>query len=87
MLESFAHGVPCVMSEIASRGIDFLSDDLTWLIARSPEEFAIKIAVLHNDDARVTALSERCRAYIIEHNNSEEVTDRIRAAIHRAEGR
>jgi GT2 family glycosyltransferase len=50
VLESFAHGIPCVISEVAAEGLD-LPEDLTWLIARTPGEFADKIATLHTDEA------------------------------------
>ena len=43
VLESFAHGLPCVMSEMAAEGLD-LPEDLAWLVARQPTEFAEKLA-------------------------------------------
>ena len=33
VLDSFAHGLPCVMSEVAAEGLD-LPEELAWLIAR-----------------------------------------------------
>ena len=39
VLESFAHGLPCVMSEVAAEGLE-LPEHLAWLVARTPEEFA-----------------------------------------------
>src|SRR5947209_19318347 len=34
VLDSFAHGLPCVMSEVAAEGLD-LPEELAWLIART----------------------------------------------------
>ena len=42
VLESFAHGLPCVMSEVAAEGLE-LPEDLAWLVARTPAEFAEKL--------------------------------------------
>lgn len=50
VLESFAHGLPCVMSEIAAEGLP-LEGDLTWLVAHSPEEFAEKLERVLEDEA------------------------------------
>jgi glycosyltransferase involved in cell wall biosynthesis len=80
VLESFAHGLPCVMSEIAAEGLN-LPEDLAWLVARSPEEFAVKIAALHDDDTMAVRLAGSCRAYIVENNNTDETTERMRRAI------
>ncbi len=50
VLESFAHFLPCVMSEIAAEGLP-LQGDLTWLIARTDGEFAEKLSRLLTDEA------------------------------------
>ncbi|HQT84427.1 MAG: hypothetical protein B7Z58_07700 [Acidiphilium sp. 37-64-53] len=50
VLESFAHGLPCLMSEIAAEGLP-IEGDLTWLIARTPQEFAEKLDRLLTDEA------------------------------------
>ncbi len=63
VLESFAHGLPCVMSEVAAEGLE-LAEDLAWLVARSPAEFAEKLARVHEDEAFNRALSEAGLAYI-----------------------
>jgi GT2 family glycosyltransferase/glycosyltransferase involved in cell wall biosynthesis len=66
VLESFAHGIPCVLSEVAAEGLD-LPDELGWLIARSPAEFADKIARLHDDQALNERLSRAGLTLITEH--------------------
>lgn len=63
VLESFAHGLPCVMSEIASEGLE-LPEELIWLIARSPQEFAEKLARLETDEVWNDALVAAGLAYI-----------------------
>ena len=50
VLESFAHGLPCIMSEVAAEGMN-LPSALEWSIARSPDEFASKLASVCNDEA------------------------------------
>jgi glycosyltransferase involved in cell wall biosynthesis len=80
VLESFAHGLPCVMSEVAAEGLE-LSGDLAWLVARSPAEFAEKLALVHEDEAFNRALSEAGLAYIEERYGAEVVTAALRAAV------
>lgn len=48
ILDSFAHGLPCVMTDVAAEGLN-LPGKLEWLIARTSEEFAKKICALHQD--------------------------------------
>lgn len=57
VLDSFAHGLPCLMSETAAEGMD-LPDSLQWLVARGAQEFAEKAAALDTDaqlNARLSA--------------------------------
>jgi len=61
VLESLAHGVPCVMSEMAAEGME-LPRELEWLIARNPKEFAHKLASIHED----RALNETLAAHGVE---------------------
>ncbi|MGA3004646.1 MAG: glycosyltransferase [Acetobacteraceae bacterium] len=80
VLESFAHGLPCVMSEVAAEGLE-LSGDLAWLVARSPAEFAEKLALVHEDEAFNRTLSEAGLAYIEQRYGAEVVTAALRAAV------
>lgn len=56
VLESLAHGLPCVMTEVAAEGME-LPGELEWLIARTPQEFARKLATVHEDRALNEALA------------------------------
>ena len=80
VLESFAHGLPCVMSEVAAEGLE-LSGDLAWLVARSPAEFAEKIARVHADAAFNKALSDAGLAYILVRHGAGVVMDTLREAV------
>ena len=81
VFESFAHGLPCVMSEIAAEGLD-LPDDLAWLVARSPEEFAEKMARVHADAELNQRLSDAGLAYI----EARYSATALRSALSRAAG-
>jgi O-antigen biosynthesis protein len=80
VLESFAHGLPCVMSEVAAEGLD-LPDDLAWLVATTPAEFADKIARVHEDEAFNRALSASGLAYIESRYSAAAVKEALRAAV------
>lgn len=57
VLESFAHGLPCLMTEIAAEGLP-IEGDLRWLVAKSPEEFVEKLGRLLEDGAWNASLAE-----------------------------
>ena len=80
VLESFAHGLPCVMSEVAAEGLE-LPEDLAWLVARSSAEFAEKIAQVHADEALNRKLSEAGLAYIEQRHSAAAVTEALRMAV------
>jgi GT2 family glycosyltransferase/glycosyltransferase involved in cell wall biosynthesis len=80
VLESFAHGLPCVMSEVAAEGLE-LPEDLAWLVARSPAEFAEKLARVHQDEAFNRALSVAGWRYITRRHSAETVTEALKAAV------
>jgi GT2 family glycosyltransferase/glycosyltransferase involved in cell wall biosynthesis len=80
VLESFAHGLPCVMSEVAAEGLE-LPDDLVWLVARSPAEFAEKVARVHGDEGFNRALAESGLAYVERRHSAAAVTEALRAAV------
>jgi O-antigen biosynthesis protein len=80
VLESFAHGLPCVMSEVAAEGLE-LPEELAWLVARSPAEFAEKLARVHEDAAFNGRLSEAGLAYIERRHSAGAVTEALRVAV------
>jgi GT2 family glycosyltransferase/glycosyltransferase involved in cell wall biosynthesis len=49
VLDSFAHGLPCVMTEVAAEGLP-LTKQLQWLVARDETEFAKKVVRLLEDE-------------------------------------
>ena len=50
VLDSFAHGLPCVMTPIAAEGLE-LPKVLQWLVAADAAGLAAKLRALHSDDA------------------------------------
>ncbi len=75
VLESFAHGLPCVMSEVAAEGID-LPAELGWLIARTPKEFAKKLSALHKDED-LNAQQSAYALRFIQQNFNADVVQRL----------
>jgi hypothetical protein len=57
VVSSLAHGVPCVLSEIAAEGMD-LVDGKHMLIGRDPAHFVEQIVRLHEDEVLWDALSK-----------------------------
>jgi O-antigen biosynthesis protein len=80
VLESFAHGLPCVMSEVAAEGLE-LPEDLAWLVARTPAEFAEKLARVHVDPALNRSLSAGGLAYIGQRHSAGVVQEALAAAV------
>jgi GT2 family glycosyltransferase/glycosyltransferase involved in cell wall biosynthesis len=76
VLDSFAHGLPCVMSAIAAEGLN-LPEDLLWLVAASAKDFTQKIAVLHEDDALLLRLSRSARSFIERDFSFNTITSRL----------
>lgn len=63
VLESLAHGIPCVMSPLAAEGMA-LPKALGWLVADSPEAFAEKVAQLHDEPRINDKMSREGMAYV-----------------------
>jgi O-antigen biosynthesis protein len=80
VLESFAHGLPCIMSEVAAEGFE-LPESLAWLVARTPEEFVEKIVRVHEDADFNRQLSEAGLAYIERRHSAAAVKEALRAAV------
>jgi GT2 family glycosyltransferase/glycosyltransferase involved in cell wall biosynthesis len=83
VLESFAHGLPCVMSEVAAEGLE-LPDDLAWLVALTPADFAAKVGRLHTDALFNKQTTQAGLRYIAERNSREAVRKALRVAVHGA---
>ena len=80
VLESFAHGLPCVMSEVAAEGLE-LPEALAWLVARSPEEFAVKRARVHEEEVLNRRLAEAGLKYIEQRHSAGVVAEALRVAM------
>ena len=80
VLESLAHGLPCVMTSIAAEGLE-LPEDLSWLVTDDPADFAAKVVRLHQDEAFNTALAESGLRYIAERHSAEAIKDSLRTAV------
>lgn len=72
VLESFAHGLPCVMSEVAAEGLE-LPEDLAWLVARTAAEFVEKLGRLQRDEGFNTKLAEAGLEYVGRRHSREAV--------------
>lgn len=82
ILESFAHGLPCVMTELAAEGLD-LPRHLEWLIARTPEEFTEKVLAVHQDESLNARLSAQALDYIRENYSAHVTQETLAEAISR----
>nr|WP_321985652.1 Hint domain-containing protein [uncultured Lichenicoccus sp.] len=80
VLESFAAGLPCVMTPVAAEGIG-LGADLQALVGRTPEELADRIVRLHDSAADNRALASRGVALIRSDHDEASVDQALRAAI------
>jgi len=83
VLESFAAGVPCVMSKIAAEGLA-LSPVLQELVADGAEDMARIILRFHADEAASAAARAAGLAMIAEETSEQRVIDAIAAVLPRA---
>jgi len=80
VLESFAAGVPCVMSPIAAEGIDFPAT-LAAYIGAGAEELAARIVALHTDATAHAAAAAAGLGLIGEAFGAQQVTAALQVAI------
>jgi glycosyltransferase involved in cell wall biosynthesis len=80
VLESFAAGVPCVMTPIAAEGLN-LPADLRSLVAADARGVASLIHSLHQDEAALNALALSALRFVQSHWNDATVIAALRAAI------
>jgi glycosyltransferase involved in cell wall biosynthesis len=84
VLDSFAAGLPCVMSDIAAEGLP-LAGPLIEHVARDAEDFAQLILRLHDDEAANAAAGLRARATAALFSQAN-VIAALRAALARSTG-
>lgn len=80
VLESFAHGLPCVMSKIAAEGLP-IEGDLAWLVARNDKEFAAKLARLLTDEAWNHKLADAGLAMVRDHFGTSQMIAQMQVAL------
>lgn len=83
VLESFAHGIPCVMSEIAAEGMD-LPAELQWLIAKTPDDFAKKLALMLANEEKNAEFADLGLEFISKIFSALAIERGINAAIQRS---
>lgn len=83
VLESFAHGLPCVMTPIAAEGLQ-LPAPLTWLVAEDAAGIAERLRRLEEDEALNAELSAAGLAFIRERFGEETTGAAMRAALTKA---
>jgi glycosyltransferase involved in cell wall biosynthesis len=80
VLDSLAHGLPCVMSEVAAEGLD-LPEQLGWLVARSPQEFAEKVGAVHSNSELNERMAREGLAFIAERYSALATRRALEAAV------
>ena len=80
VLESFAAGLPCVMSEVAAEGMPLVAP-LTELVGRDAADLAARILRFHDDAQANLECGSRARALVAEHFTGSRVTSNLRAAL------
>ncbi|WP_173577336.1 Hint domain-containing protein [Acetobacter fallax] len=80
VLESFARGVPCVMTPVAAEGLN-LPETLAGLVACDPETLAAQILVLHREGSSRCAHAREVRNYVRRNNDASTVAERLRAIL------
>ncbi len=63
ILEAMAMGIPCITSSMVNNAIG-ATDGETILLADTPEEFANKILLLHQDAVLYKGISDRARQFV-----------------------
>jgi glycosyltransferase involved in cell wall biosynthesis len=80
VLDSFAHGVPCIMTKLAAEGIN-LPPVLQGLVADEAADIARLIVHLHQNDAAYLAAREAGLAMVREHYNPDVVAQALGIAV------
>jgi glycosyltransferase involved in cell wall biosynthesis len=80
VLESFAAGLPCVMTSIAAEGLR-LPAPFRASIADDAANLAERIVRLHADEAAASVLAQAGSAYVAAHWNEQAVVGALKSAI------
>jgi O-antigen biosynthesis protein len=79
VLESFAAGIPCVMTTIAAEGLD-LPKPMQPLVVDEPEEIAARVAKLYRDKAEYRRIVEACKAYMSANYSAQRIDALLKEA-------
>jgi glycosyltransferase involved in cell wall biosynthesis len=79
ILNSFAAGIPCVMTPIGAEGLS-LSGELETLVGENTDELARLIVQLHDDIDGLARLSALCREFVGTQYSAQATTIALRAA-------
>jgi O-antigen biosynthesis protein len=80
VLESFAAGIPCVMSKVAAEGIP-LSSPLDQLVGADAGEIAARIVHMHSDELAAFRASNAGLSLIESRHSERYVAETLRTAI------
>jgi len=79
VLESFAAGIPCVMTTIAAEGLD-LPKAMLPLVVDEPEEIAARVAKLCRDKAEYRRIVDACKAYMSANYSAQRIDALLKEA-------
>lgn len=79
VLESFAAGIPCVMTTVAAEGLD-LPKAMQPLVVDEPAEIAARVAKLCRDKAEYRRIVDACKAYMSAHYSAQRIDALVKEA-------
>ena len=79
MLESFAAGIPCVMTTVAAEGLE-LPKAMQPLVVDEPAEIAARVAKLCRDKAEYRRIVDACNAYMSAHYSAQRIDALVKEA-------
>src|SRR5438067_3933785 len=83
VLESFAAGIPCVMTTVAAEGLD-LPKALQSLVVDEPQEIAARVAKLCRDKAEYRRIVDAGKAYVSANYSAQRIDGLLKQEIGRA---
>jgi glycosyltransferase involved in cell wall biosynthesis len=84
VIGALAHGVPCVLSQVAAEGIP-VGDGLDAAIGGTPEEWAAWITRIYQDSGAWATMSEHARQFARRRYGMEKGVEDMRVALQQAE--